>query len=142
MTPVYQSRFGDHPAGADCFAACLATILDVELADVPAPTVADRETEGTRIDCWARLADYLEEIGLTILQVSGNARLWTPLALAADDSRCVYYVACGPGPRGVDHAVVMGEGDVLAHDPHPDGGGLLEVRDRSYLVVTMTEAPA
>lgn len=133
MTPVFQSRFSDHPAGGDCFAACLATILDVELAAVPAPTVADRETEGTWLDYWPRLADFLASHGLTVLLVTGEASIWTPTALAADGPGALY-IAGGPGPRGVDHSVVMSEGDVLAHDPHPDGGGLLEVRSRSYLV--------
>lgn len=37
-----------------------------------------------------------------------------------------YHVVVGPSPRGAYNHAVVGLNGKIVHDPHPDGGGLLD----------------
>jgi hypothetical protein len=102
MTPVLQAKPGP---GGDCFAACLATILDLPLADAP----------DFRGDGWGRrLNDWLAPRGLAAAFYQGDGR---PLSAQARRP---------PGPAilhhrlrdGSVHAAVCAGGRVI-HDPSP-----------------------
>lgn len=44
----------------------------------------------------------------------------------ADELKDVFYIAAGPSPRGVIHAVIYQNGKMV-HDPHPSRDGILEI---------------
>lgn len=101
MIPVDQTKFG-MPDG-NCMAASVASVLELPLETVP--NLANLE--------WLSiLAAFADEHGLC-LRVSavpppGDA------------------IACGDGPRGFQHAVVVRHGQVV-HDPHHERAGLVNV---------------
>jgi hypothetical protein len=121
-----------HPEGGNCLAACLASLLEVDLKVIPRTTEADRESW---VNYWPTIGDFLAERNLALLRIPARSDIW--VAPTSADEPGALYIAGGPGPRGFDHSVLMSEGDVLAHDPHPEGCGLLEVWDRSFLVPAM-----
>jgi sRNA-binding carbon storage regulator CsrA len=102
MRPVFQSRPG--PDG-DCYAACVASILEIEPADVP-DLIGDR---------WASvLRDWLDGRRLRVDFRPGDGR---PLGDQSDPPRGHAIV----GQRVLDgsvHAVVCRDG-LIVHDPSP-----------------------
>ena len=108
MIPVDQTKFG-YPDG-NCMSASLASVLQLPLEEVPDLATPD----------WISvLAAFLEQYGL--------CPLVSPVPVDG------LSIACGLGPRGHLHAVVS-EGDEVAHDPHPDRTGLLNVHHYVALV--------
>jgi len=110
MKPVIQTTFGV-PEG-NCFSACLASLLEIQIARVPLFTSEDWQ---------ARLNEWLAQFGYffmdTIFEGAG-----TPEYL---DKYAGFHIISGDGPRGFPHAVVGYKGQMV-HDPHPDGTGLLK----------------
>lgn len=96
MIPVNQTIFG--PQG-NCFAACIASILEVPLKEVP-------ECNGGRFS--QALMDWLRERGLGLVS--------TPTRGAFIYGYCIL-VARSQRTDGF-HCVVLEDGDVV-HDPHP-----------------------
>lgn len=101
MKPVMQTKPG---ADGNCFHACLASVLEVGIADVPE---------------WPDGPDWLEHVrrfladkGLGMLALQVQA----PEALAAVDG---YFIVSGHTDGTVEHAVVVRQGRVV-HDPHPN----------------------
>lgn len=142
MKPVYQTLLGK-PRG-NCRDACICTILGIQLDDFPPGWVGDgtgwREPE----DCnWIdRLNEVLARWGVRWVQTPAESMSWsTPGTLA---------ILSGLSPREtpeapMSHAVVgrytRGGDWEIVHDPHPDGGGLKEIRYVSFLVVQPTAGP-
>jgi len=114
--PVMQSRTG--PRG-NCLAACIATIAGCTIETVDFTTADHPES-------WDEVARRkLEPLGLTFLHLAGrHLSLWGPSAL---------YIAHGRSPRGLQHAVVY-RGQHLLHDPHPEGGGVLDLCGVSFVL--------
>lgn len=98
----------EEPSG-NCFAACIASLLELPLEDVPNFCDSDNWRE--------RLAAWLRSHGLFYLDVTLQEGA-EPL-----DSEWGYHVISGDGPRGCRHSVV-GLAGVVVHDPHPKGGPL------------------
>lgn len=111
MVPVMQTRFGD-PDG-NCFEAAIASVLEVSLDDVP--VLASYRNDSATF--WEVLFDWLRdehELCLVLALAKGS---WIPEG--------VYHLISGLSPRGIKHTVV-GQGGVMVHDPHPEGGGVLD----------------
>lgn len=111
MIPVQQT---DTELGrGNCLAACVASILELPIAEVPNFRLAD--------DAWGALQDWLASRGLLAIRC-----LIDGVYLASMPS--VYCVLTGPSPRNpVNHAVVglCDCGTVrIVHDPHPEDTGL------------------
>lgn len=114
MKEVYQTIFGA-PEG-NCLAACVASIMNLPLEEVPNFVVPEPLKWRERLD------DWLSEQGLGVVCIIGEA---LPNA---------YSIACGPSPHGpYDHCVVWLNGDMV-HDPHPSGDGILATADWTYFV--------
>lgn len=115
MKPVDQDKFwskdGDR---GNCQQAAVASILGLELADVP-----------NFHDCpngfWDGYHDFLESRGLVDIEIPNNR---------APDC---FYLAYGKSPRGVLHATVYRAGKMV-HDPHPSRGGIAEVSEVHLIV--------
>lgn len=110
MTPVMQSKLfaTDGIHNGNCFAACIASLLDLPLWMVP--PFEDMFGRGGGTWQW-RAEEWLERIfRLELVTVSGHPGLDLP----------EYYIANGPSLRGVKHSVIYRAG-TLVHDPHPSG---------------------
>jgi hypothetical protein len=99
VKPVDQTVFG--PRG-NCKAACVASVLEVALADVP-------ECDG---GVWVqRHMDWLAARNLTLLHIPANGgRFYVP--------GCHLLIAKSPRNDGY-HCVVVRDGEIV-HDPHPE----------------------
>lgn len=104
MTPVLQTRFGS-PDG-NCFQACVASVLEIPLEE--AADIMDEE------DWFAAFQEWLNDMGWFAFSFKGP-----PFIEGA------YSIIGGQSPRGdFGHAVVF-LGKTMAHDPHPDGTGIV-----------------
>lgn len=114
MKPVLQTRFGE-PEG-NCFQACVASILERELEDVPDLIFKPEERNWV---CWFN--ENLIGASVCIISVEGRP-------LDGYIPRGSYFIACGPCAQGPLHCVVMRSGtgedgeDEFVHDPHPGTG--------------------
>jgi hypothetical protein len=116
VKPVDQDKFGA-PEG-NCWTACVASILEVSLDDLRDVEAAHAEQaqlylEGVDWD-WTPILKVLHGHAVTL-------GWWPPETRLAG-----YTIACGPAPRGLDHACVALDGEVV-HDPHPSRAGLREI---------------
>lgn len=107
----------------DCQRTVIACLLDREPHTVPHFVQNLYTTPG--YDWQDAMEAFLNENGLsyTEIQLNGSATLADVLS-----TRIFYpdhfYILAGKSPRGVDH-VVIGCGDEIVWDTHPDGGGLV-----------------
>lgn len=118
MRPVTQSKRGgpnERPEErGDCFTACLASILEVDLADVPVPHVDD---------WWDVAQDAVRQHGYRLVYIGGDETTGTGAELG-EWLGPVYWIAGVPSlnlgtyqdGRPVGHVVVM-RGPELVHDP-------------------------
>jgi hypothetical protein len=121
MSPVNQTRLYsvDGIGNGDCFAACLASLLDLPLWMVPPfDQMFGRSDWRGRIDEW-----LLRMFDLTMLRTEGHQHLLLP----------EFYIANGPAARGVHHSTIYREGEMV-HDPHPAKSGLIAVEWTWHLV--------
>jgi len=130
MKPIYQTRFAgpDAPVAeqGNCFAACLASILECSLEEVD--VLFDESGSEYWLDVFQK---RLSDRGFPYKMLMMAPTNWTVHHL-----RGVPYIAGGPSPRGDWlHSCVYLNGELL-HDPVRDGGGLVngEVRDIVVLV--------
>lgn len=113
MRFLHQTRFGDGSDGTppgNCVATCYASLLGLPLSDIP-------ELCGTGNQLYAE-ETFLRSLGLGLLYVPLDAR---PRPVLSPN---IYHMISGMSPRGYRHRVV-GRGGRVAHDPHPDGSGLV-----------------
>ena len=110
MIPIDQTIIGYRQG--NCFAACVASLLELKLEDLP-------KVETTKADQWCRV--WIEwgkdhNIDFVILQ---SVPFWKPKG---------YSLAGIESPRedvrkaGVAHSVVAYNGKIV-HDPHPNKDG-------------------
>lgn len=116
MKRVTQTAFG-RPDG-NCFEACLASILELDLESIPRYTGEDWLE---RFNRWLRW-----HFSLQLITIGHYAPRFT------------YSIANGPNMRGRPHSVVM-RGDQMVHDPNPDKGGLSAI---DHVMVFVASNPA
>lgn len=130
MKPVYQTQFGD-PDG-NCFNACVASIIECELSDLPDLCKVEASGQNWLIG----LNDALRPMGYGVSS--------TP---APEESPATFYIpkgchfiASGDGARGIRHSVVYQQKDdgvdaVMVHDPiGPKYRGLKKVTSFQLVV--------
>lgn len=104
MQPVHQSKLFTRDAihNGNCFAACLASMLELPLWMVP----PFEDMFGRTTDYWRYRADeWLARIhGLEMVRTDGHDPALLP----------EFYIASGTSPRGVSHSVIYRHGE-LAH---------------------------
>ena len=118
MTPVFQTKFGK--GQGNCFAACLASLLDLSIEEVP--NFCHEERNNTywmrKVQKW--LLKY--DLGIVSLNFYKLEDMKEAIKIG-NFPKNVYYIISGQSPRGLLHAVIGQNGEVV-HDPHPDGGGI------------------
>lgn len=112
---ITQTKFGHHQG--NCFAACIACLFPVDLADVP-----DFYDEAG--DQWWHVfyGWMLGRFGIEPSMSGQNSAVQTPGQP---------YLIGGLAERGLMHSVVGLDG-VMIWDPHPTHAGLLEVHDYTW----------
>lgn len=115
MTPVTQEFVHKPEEGqhGDCMRACLASLLDLPISDVPHFAQIDADGQGY---FWFGVTEFCRKQGYSFVTVKGSF-VW------AEDA--IFHVIAGPSPRmaGVHHAVIGRNGQVF-FDPHPSRAGL------------------
>lgn len=119
MIPITQEQFenADRTQAGDCFCACLASILELPLRDVP--RFFEGAAAGTPLT--RAMEDHIQQWfarkGLTLMFLPIMARS-TGQALTVFGGRypTLYYVLVGQTKKGVNHAVVCC-GTAIVHDP-------------------------
>lgn len=116
MRSVFQRRLVEGESRGDCFRACLASLFEVRYEQVPAFEDMERGE-------WAiPFCEFVMSVGYEYFGT-------VPLDEATeDDSVDGLFLAYGGSPRhaGRQHAVIMTTDGLIAHDPHPAGGGVLD----------------
>lgn len=127
MIPVQQTTFTPDPDAPDCgncFAACVASILEMPIEKVP--NFVQERGHPVTTDWWDRFLNWLYPLGYSAIMI-----LPSPEALLDG----AYSVVTGNSPRGdFDHCVVY-YGKEMAHDPHPERIGIgNKLTDAVYFV--------
>lgn len=118
MPPLPEGVTGDEMVESgraepgDCIRACVASITELELAQVP-HFVSYRQCATTDKHLW-----WWALIGW--FHAHGIDMDLAPSTQPPDG----WSIAEGTGPRGYEHVVVAYDGQYV-HDPHPDGGNLV-----------------
>jgi len=128
MKPVMQTKFTtvDQSVHGNCLAACLASLLEVPLEQVPA--LEDMGTEWFGV-----MYEFLNQHGYDYLgtKYTGPSLnpFWWEFLLEAQPGVNGYLIVGGKSPREWvtrGHAVIYKDG-AMVHDPHPSNAGLTEV---------------
>lgn len=127
MIPVDQDMFyddsrPDHMQRGNCWTACIASLLEVPLVEVPNFV---QITEDGGPPWMNHTLDYLRDHGHRLKQLSHG-----------EEPAGEHYIATGISPRGAGrlrHAVIYLDGE-LSHDPHFSRDGILSY-ESIYAVV-------
>lgn len=126
MKPQMQTT--SEPGKGNCWSACIASILEIPLTDIP--DFWDGDDDDSNEKWWLNARRYLDCYELMML---------TTILEKHDDlggGWDCYWIACGKSPRHncKSHCVVY-FADAMVHDPHPDGMGLEgRMRSASFLI--------
>jgi hypothetical protein len=126
MIPVEQTRFGgpEHPfeERGNCFGACLASLLEVGLEELPAVAAFD---EG-----WHELLGWLRGRGWYLVAIHGHdwsEEHWPGYVIAGCQSQA--YAHLMGQDEGGGHVVVVQDGEVVWNPNPRDTRTLGEVRE-------------
>lgn len=126
MKPVRQTVFGNHKG--NCFAACVASILELRLDEVP--NFACQKPWEAKMNAWLHERG-LHSLTCHFVPVEGESEVVIPELRG-------YYIVSGTSPRATEdehflHSVVYLDGE-RCHDPHPDQTWTLDVRDWTFFL--------
>lgn len=121
MIPTAQTRVGSQ---GNCFSACLSSILEIPLWEIPNFSTDDDLFLG-------EVQEFLATHGMYYVQVPIDEP--TIQAAFANKSIDLWHLIEGISPRGGEHACVGLNGE-LYFDPHPPHTGGLVSTDRFGLL--------
>jgi hypothetical protein len=129
MIPVTQDKFGER---GNCLASCIASILELNLSDIPNFMDCNFNEDGTQNGNWWReLWKFCTSKGYEIwFRYGDSSKGQLPEMM---EGALPYHLICGLGPRGYQHATVGLDGKIV-HDPHPDRTGLVNITDFGFLL--------
>ena len=122
MKPIKQTTFGKQ---GNCFPACIASVLEIPLEGIPNFCVEFPSKWHWEVNKWLS-----ENHGVVLLTITpwDQDHVFPPFVVDT------YHLMSGPSVRGHHHSIVALNGKMV-HDPHPDGHGLIEVKDWDFFVV-------
>lgn len=124
MEKVMQTQFG---LGGNCEGATLATLLGLNLEDMPDfwegcdKSTDDPEINGARYQ--ENLNRFLKDHGYRSLSLGADGP-HVEWCVEISKQMKVKHLVGGKSPRGYMHSVIWEHGE-LWHDPHPEGGGVV-----------------
>jgi hypothetical protein len=119
VKPVKQTIFAGPGVRGDCFRACVASVLELAIEDVPHFVAMN--------DWWGELQKWLSPSGMSAFQL----RLPPDELVMSMPAEDLFCILSGPSPRGnglwhcVVGQVVNGWNFATVHDPHPSNDGLI-----------------
>ncbi len=124
MKPVRQTLFspikGDPESTGNCFAACVASILELPLEEVP---------NFCALDTWFKdFEKWLNDRGLTRLYIQYPTK--ETLRWSTGKS---HYISTGKSPRGDWLHCTVWCNNEMVHDPHPDDTGIEDCHDVIFI---------
>lgn len=122
MIPITQTQLHDPPHTiGNCFRASVASILEIGIDDMP--HFEQTMFDGTDDSWYAEFVDWLYDQGYGLVEWYVTHPDHCDIYVGPPPG--TYVLATGPSPRHETeaHCVVYRNGE-LAHDPHPEGGGL------------------
>ena len=115
MIPVNQTIFT--APGGNCFQACIASILELKLEDVPHVFKDSNIGDNWKQEEWSQVCWFADENGYRAFWIDPEEKDLMEKLVNSD----LYYIAMGPSRRGNwGHCVVMHKGEYI-HDPMNDG---------------------
>ena len=116
MTPQKQTKFSDHnnpSLRGNCFSACLASIMDLDISEIPNFAQLHNDT-GEWLDAFF---EFIRNYPKFELNGSGHKIEELKNYPGVDG----YVIVCGSSPRGfkAGHSVIYKNGEPF-FDPHPD----------------------
>ncbi len=146
MTPVIQTKVvvrnskGDIVVNGNCYAAAIASMLDLPITEVPNIEVFFDTSFDYKwlMNAWLRekhkmKIDWAEEYEIFHIEFEDGQRYdeeANKIRLRLGDD-C--YLAYGPSVRGVSHICIYQGGEMI-HDPHPTGEGLVKVEGLQKII--------
>jgi hypothetical protein len=129
MIPVIQKYFHiPNKQKGDCYRAAIASVIECEIEDLPRPLIKES---------WSKYCFKLDEKLKTMgwMTTQYGIRTIKEGMLSSPDTDG-YVLALGKSPRfngtdRINHFIVWRNG--LAHDPHPDNLGILDIIDFEIL---------
>lgn len=125
MKPVDQTTFG-HPGG-NCFSACIASLLEMSIEDVPYFMESP--------DWHSVFREWLHPLGFDAMIFGLLDAEGKPLGLRARPMGL--HILSGQSPRSSGKNVwyhsVIARRELVVHDPHPSRAGLLSDLDVTLL---------
>jgi hypothetical protein len=154
MIPVIQTKVsvinskGENVVHGNCLAACIASMLELPITEVPNVEVFYNLPEGDDF-YWDVLEKFLASKGWDMCS-DDRYKVFHPevsRAIRSQDERTDeeyradlrlllednYYFVSGPSPRGLSHITIYKAGE-LVHDPHPTKEGILALEQFQTLV--------
>ncbi len=122
MQRVYQTIFQNELEDGNCLQACVASLLELDLEEVP------------------HFASF-GEFWFQKMVKWGMDRGFFVLCLDSIPPPEIYAIMGGPSPRGpFSHSVISGPNNEIVHDPYPTGGGLAPGDRWCYLFIPVDPA--
>lgn len=126
MKPVDQARISYKDG--DCLRACIASILELPLEDVP---------DYARGDMAVKYIEWLRRFNLTLMCVRID-----PDAVASGNVEVPagYHLIQGPSRNGKDFHVAVGRDGEIVHDPDPSSRGQFRGDGNYWMFVVVNPA--
>ena len=125
MKKIYQTKYGKH---GNCQSATLATLLGLEIDDVPyffegidLENMTELESSRMFVD---NINDFLRTKGYQLIMLGQDSPHTEWVEEISRELKGVKLLVGGMSPRGFMHSVIYLDGK-LWHDPHPDGHGVI-----------------
>lgn len=121
MKPVMQTEFG---LKGNCLTACIASLLELNINQVmnfhtgTPDGCSQTDPEGVNI-FWNNVHQWLNQNHFGMIHLGDSDNVLETIGMIEG-----YFLVGGKSPRGYSHAVIYTKHG-LAHDPHPEGGGVI-----------------
>ena len=142
MLKIMQTKFG---VGGNCQSATIATLLGIQIDEVPDFWENCDLTEGCDDFENGRIYNenfncFIKNFGLTSISLgvsAGDHSEW--INSVSRQMAGIPLLVNGLSPRGFMHSVIWMDGE-LYHDPHPEGGGVIPA-NLTFLMPTFGDDP-
>ena len=142
MLKIMQTKFG---VGGNCQSATIATLLGIQIDEVPDFWENCDLTEGCDDLENGRIYNenfnrFIKNFGLTSISLgvaAGDHSEW--INSVSRQLAGIPLLVNGLSPRGFMHSVIWMDGE-LYHDPHPEGGGVIPA-NATFLMPTFGDDP-